>query len=251
MGTSTLHAFSGTASIIMRPALFILAFVSLTKGLPVDGDPNDDAEVFGGPFASGAGDYDTDYGFLFPRVRVFLIPVSPGSGQNDDYDDYSETEFRGPPIDSLFSVLQSFFGLRPEPEGNAEADSKPCLLCDVLDDSFKSVQDHIDGVRDRENEVGLDVPDFIDEDEPDVNNSTHTTQVLDDGSVVHINKTTIADTDDNGNSFFFHRAVIHNIGNPDSEVIDTDTSVEDNEEESQGNQSSEVEDGIDAGLLDI
>ena len=76
-------------------------------------------------------------------------------------------------------------------------------------------------------------------------------KVLDDGSVVHINKTTIADTDDNGNSFFFHRAVIHNIGNPDSEVIDTDTSVEDNEEESQGNQSSEVEDGIDAGLLDI
>ena len=66
---------------------------------------------------------------------------------------------------------------RPEPEGNAEADSEPCLLCDVLDDSFKSVQDHIDGVRDRENEVGLDVPDFIDEDEPDVNNSTHTTQV--------------------------------------------------------------------------
>ena len=66
---------------------------------------------------------------------------------------------------------------RPEPEGNAEADSKPCLLCDVLHDSFKSVQDHIDGVRDRENEVGLDVPDFIDEDEPDVNNSTHTTQV--------------------------------------------------------------------------
>ena len=62
-----------------------------------------------------------------------------------------------------------------------------------------------------------------------------TFKVLDDGSVVHINKTTIADTDDNGNSFFFHRAVIHNIGNPDSEVVDT-TSLEDNEEESQGNR---------------
>merc|ERR1711862_721914 len=145
---STLHAFSGTAS-IMKSALAILAFVSLTRALPLDdGDPNDDAEVFSGPFDSGAGDYDTDYGFPFPRVRVFLIPVSPGSGQNEDYDDYPETEFRGPPIDSLFSVLQSFFGLRPEPEGNAETDSEPCLLCDVLDDSFKSVQEHIDGVRD-------------------------------------------------------------------------------------------------------
>ena len=34
--TSTLHAFSGTASIIMRPALAILALVSLTRALPVD-----------------------------------------------------------------------------------------------------------------------------------------------------------------------------------------------------------------------
>ena len=44
--------------------------------------------------------------------------------------------------------------------------------------------------------------------------------------------------------------MIHNIGNPVSEVVDM-TSFEDNEEEAQGNQSSEVEDGIDAGLLDI
>ena len=66
---------------------------------------------------------------------------------------------------------------RPDPEGSAETDPEPCLLCDALDDSLQSAQDHIDGVRDRENEVGLDVPDLIDEDEPDMNNSTHTTQV--------------------------------------------------------------------------
>lgn len=77
-------------------------------------------------------------------------------------------------------------------------------------------------------------------------------KVLDDGSVVHINKTTIADTDENGNSFFFHRAVIRNIGNPDSEVEKEDTpDLEARQEESQGNQGSEGEDGIDAGLLDI
>ena len=72
-------------------------------------------------------------------------------------------------------------------------------------------------------------------------------KVLDDGSVVHINKTTIADTDENGNSFFFHRAVIHNIGNPDSDAVDT-PALEERQEESQG---SEVESGVDAGLLDI
>ena len=77
-------------------------------------------------------------------------------------------------------------------------------------------------------------------------------KVLDDGSVVHINKTTIADTDENGNSFFFHRAVIHNIGNPDSEVENIPIpTLEDGQKETQGNQGSEGEDGIDAGLLDI
>ena len=66
--------------------------------------------------------------------------------------------------------------VRPDvPEGSAEAAPEPCLLCEVFDDSFRSVRDHIDGVRDRENEVGLDIPEFTDE--PDVNNSTHTTQV--------------------------------------------------------------------------
>ena len=75
-------------------------------------------------------------------------------------------------------------------------------------------------------------------------------KVLDDGSVVHINKTTIADTDENGNSFFFHRAVIHNIGNPDFDVADT-PALEESQEEPQGSQGSVAEDGVDAGLLDI
>ena len=62
----------------------------------------------GGPFDSGANDYDTDYGFLFPRVRIFLVPVS--SGENDYFDDDDYPDSRGSP--SLFSILQSFFGLR-------------------------------------------------------------------------------------------------------------------------------------------
>lgn len=231
----------------MKAALTILAIATVARALPVpQDDPNNDVEVLsGGPFDSGANDYDSDYGFLFPRVRIFLVPVSAGE---NDYNDYDYPESRGPP--SLFSILQSFFGLRPDvPGGSAEAAPVPCLLCDVLDDSFRSVRDHIDGVRDRENEVGLDIPEF-DNDEPNVNNSTHTTQILDDGSVVHINKTTIADTDENGNSFFFHQAVIQNIGNPDLEVENTPL-PEARPEESQGNQVSEGEDGIDAGLLDI
>ena len=74
-------------------------------------DPNDDVEVLsGGPFDSRAGDQDSDYGFLFPRVRVFLVPVS--SGDSDYYEDGDYSESRGPHTDSLLSILQSFFGLR-------------------------------------------------------------------------------------------------------------------------------------------
>ena len=54
-----------------------------------------------------------------------------------------------------------------------DSEAEPCLLCNVL----RGVRGHIDSVRDRENEVGLDLPNFADNDEPDVSNSTHTTQV--------------------------------------------------------------------------
>merc|ERR1712088_627719 len=83
---------------------------------------------------------------------------------------------------------------------------------ELLEGHLKGVREHIDDVRDRENEIGGDYDLGSDSDDGfDVNNSTHTTKVLDDGSVVHINKTTISDTDKDGNSFFFHKSVIHTV----------------------------------------
>ena len=81
-------------------------------------------------------------------------------------------------------------------------------------------------------------------------------QVLEDGSVVHINKTVIADTDEDGNSFFFHRAVFHNIGNAEaSEENDANEDEEKIVEEVSdlSNEEEEAEDypetGVDEGLL--
>ena len=37
-------------------------------------------------------------------------------------------------------------------------------------------------------------------------------QVLPDGTVVRINRTSFSDTSDDGSSFFFHSTAIHNIG---------------------------------------
>ena len=88
--------------------------------------------------------------------------------------------------------------------------------------------------------------------------SALSSQVLDDGSVVHINKTTIADTDEDGNSFFFHRAVIHNIGSgadDDDENVDEDNVAEEiveavaDDEEVEEDEDTDA--GVDAGLLDL
>ena len=80
--------------------------------------------------------------------------------------------------------------------------------------------------------------------------------MLEDGSVVHINKTVIADTDEDGNSFFFHRAVFHNIGNSEaSEENDANETEEKTVEEVSdlSNEEEELEDepetGVDEGLL--
>ena len=134
-----------------------------------------------------------------------------------------------------------------------------------------SVEDHVAKARDRQNEVDIAET----EEGLDVNNSTHTTQVtqvkivrikvtrwhwqvLDDGTILHINKTTIADTDEDGNSFFFHRAVIHNIA-PEAEdeeaaevddVVDNVFDAEDDESVPQLPYEDE-DTGVDAGLLDI
>jgi len=118
-------------------------------------------------------------------------------------------------------------------------EKRPCLLCDLLQDTFTDVQDHIDSVRDRENEI-----DFIEgeDDSFEINNSTHIQKVLEDGTVVHINKTTIADTDEDGNSFFFHHSVVHNIGGGDQdEVIEEENEIED--------EAEELETGVDPGLV--
>ena len=74
--------------------------------------------------------------------------------------------------------------------------------------------------------------------------------------MVHINKTVIADTDEAGNSFFFHRAVFHNIGNSeDFEATDVNEAEEETVEEVSdlSNEEEDPEDdpetGIDDGLL--
>jgi len=225
---------------------------------PEELDPNDDAEVFGGPVRTNT-DYESDFlpggfGGFRPRVRVFVLPLGGSEDTGSVFPGQRPHSFG-----NVFNILRSLLGNRPSLVSSSEDDTavteskRPCLLCSFFKDSFDDVQDHINTVKDRENEIDIDPKD----DGLNINNSTHSRKVLEDGSVVHINKTVIADTDEDGNSFFFHRAVFHNIGN--SEASEENDATEDEEnpvEEEVSDLSNEEEEpadypetGVDDGLL--
>merc|ERR1712080_207115 len=226
---------------ILLPTL-LLCFPFLSNGAPSPQDPNDDVEVLsGGPVSTNDYDYPDSglpgfggfggFGGI-PRVRVLLIPRG-GQGDSDGHGG----------IDSLLRGLFGFGSPRQVPQDSAPEDSAPeseseCgFMCTVFKDlfNFDGIQEHIDAMKDQENEIDGD----FDEDGFAVNNSTHTKKVLPDGSVVHINKTVIADTDENGNSFVIHRSIIHTYEG-DIEVDDVEE-VEDAEEDAEEDVEEDAE----------
>jgi len=184
----------------------VAALISSTLAAPSpqEFDPNDQVEVVG-PVSTNDPEYDygDDYGGFFgggfpsifgaPRVRVLVVPVDEAGLDGG--------------VGGIGDFLSSIFGPTRElaPPSESEQPSEDCgVMCtfikELLEGHLKGVRDHIDDVRDRENEIGGDYDFGGDSDNGfDVNNSTHTTKVLEDGSVVHINKTTISDTDEDGN----------------------------------------------------
>jgi len=236
-----------------------LIITTLAAPSPQEGDPNDDVEVLlNGPVSTNDPDYDYggDYGGFFgsgfpslfgaPRVRVVVVPVD-------------EVGLDGG-VGGLGDILSSIFGptrdLAPPSEEGVDTGAADCgVMCtfikELLEGHLKDVREHIDDVRDRENEIGgdYDLGNDSDEEGFDVNNSTHTTKVLEDGSVVHINKTTISDTDDDGNSFFFHKSVIHTVsdGEPGKEGAEEEDALtpEYESESDTGTPEYIVDDGDD------
>lgn len=246
-----------------------LIITTLAAPSPQEGDPNDDVEVLlNGPVSTNDPDYDYggDYGGFFgsgfpslfgaPRVRVVVVPVD-------------EVGLDGG-VGGLGDILSSIFGptrdLAPPSEEGVDTGAADCgVMCtfikELLEGHLKDVREHIDDVRDRENEIGgdYDLGNDSDEEGFDVNNSTHTTKVLEDGSVVHINKTTISDTDDDGNSFFFHKSVIHTVSDgepgkegaeeeevltPESDIGTPEFIVDDGDDLEEEQKSGGVDDGL-------
>merc|ERR1711963_1138278 len=94
----------------MNKSIIALLLIAQVFSSPLPQDPNDDAEVFGGPVRTNT-DYDSDsfpdtFGGLFPRVRVLVVPVG-----TSDYEDLEPAlPSRRPSFGNVFNILRSVLG---------------------------------------------------------------------------------------------------------------------------------------------
>merc|ERR1719402_1781980 len=125
--------------------------------------------------------------------------------------------------------LSDLFGIQQD----GEVGKVPAIvtsLFDVLGDSL--------GVQAGE---GEDRVVTVQEDgEYDHHNNTYEEKVLDDGTLVRINRTTIQDTDQDGNTYFFSSSVHRVLNGEDSVEENDDTFPEDVETEFEDSQDDET-----------
>merc|ERR1712020_644307 len=77
--------------ITVKPLLATMriSFISQVFSSPLPQDPDDDAEVFGGPVRTNT-DYESDFipggiGGFRPRVRVFVLPLGGVQDSESDF----------------------------------------------------------------------------------------------------------------------------------------------------------------------
>merc|ERR1712108_79230 len=158
-------------------------------GLVVVVDSSDGGPLgFGG--LGGFGDFGKFPGFnpqQFPGFGDFPSRLPSSFG----FDDESTPEIS---ID-----LSDIFGRRPSGDGGR--------VPGIINTLFDALGGHL----------GVQIGTAVGEGEYDHHNSTFDEKVLADGSVVRVNRTTIKDTDENGNSFFFSSSVHHVLQEGDGE----------------------------------
>merc|ERR1719489_615650 len=221
---------------VEEPGLVIV--VDSTDGGPLD---------FGG--LGGFGDFGRFPGFNHQQFSGFgdfpsRLPASFG------FDDESTPEIS---ID-----LSEIFGRRPS---SGDGDRVPGIINTLFDALGGHLGVQIDSEGGSEGTVTLHGGEGgpVGASEYDHHNSTFDEKLLPDGSVVRVNRTTIKDTDENGNSFFFSSSVHHVFqegGDEEEEGSEEElpavTDVEEEEEESEEEipAVSDVEEDFNADQYD-
>ena len=174
-----------------------------------------------------------NFGQVFPGFGRFPSRLPPSFGFEDSRPEIS--------LD-----LGDIFGSRPS-GSDRRVPSIISALFDVLGDSLgvEGSQGGQGGL-----EGGQEAGEY------DHHNSTYDERVLADGSVVRVNRTTIQDTDDSGNTFYFSTSVHHVLDGGDwvgtVEDVEGESSEEaqdsEEDEESEDGEGSEVAEGEDEGI---
>jgi len=144
-----------------------------------------------------------------------------------------------------FGGLDGVFGDVDSEESDLDGDEPVCgPLCQMFR-VIQGLQGEIDDIH-----TQMNGPNFFNggnnsffDGNFDINNSTYEEKELDDGTKVKINRTVLADTDENGNQFFFHSSVLHNFDgtNDDGQdVVDLLPNIDDNANESDVEIISEI-----------
>jgi len=144
----------------------------------------------------------------FPILDGFGSGLMPNFGELPRLPElFPETDPQIPRID-----FGDIFG-----NGDKENGTRCGLLCKV----FKNFEGQIKATQDAVDEIKSKI------DGIDHHNSTFDQKVLPDGSVLHINRTTIHDSDEKGNGFFFHSSVHHVVNDGMNKTAVNETIPED------------------------
>lgn len=204
-----------------------------TNKKPVDDEETLDVEdsFFGGnipviiirqrPVASG-------FGFRNPSFNPFFGSNSFGLGNGFPFSDFAF------PREDDFGSIEENSQNTPTTDVETDDSSSSCgFLCQI----FKTLESQIKELDDEFHEAfGSNKTvdkDTVDADGYDVYNKTYSEKVLPDGSVVKVNRTVIADTSNDGNSFFFHSTSFHNVGTGSKTGTGLDSFYDDDEESAE------------------
>jgi len=181
---------------------------------PNDGDVQEDGQ---GPFV------------VIVRGGVPNIPRLPGIGNFfNSVPGFSDFPFQnGARIPSVLDGgLGDIFGDAGTTE-ETDVDSVCGPLCQMFR-VLQGIQGEIDDIH---TQIDGNEPNFFNHTffggDFDINNSTYEEKELEDGTKVKINRTVIADSDGDGNQFYFHSSVFHNFGDDTIEADEIPVIVED------------------------
>lgn len=131
-----------------------------------------------------------------PDLGDFPVLDGFGSGIIPNFGDFPRLPELFPDQQIPRIGLGEIFG-NPDDEEDKIRCGLVCKVFKTLEGQLKGIHEEVDGLK------------SIIDGKFDHHNSTFDEKVLPDGSVIRVNKTTIHDSDDDGNGFFFHSAVHH------------------------------------------